>query len=215
MGEKDFRTGAIVNGYESFGDGESRLPECRQSGIRGQRRHRLCEDEKFFEAANAARPHAYDSPQVLKSTSPCRLQVKNPKLALRSSPKFSTRQGNVSRKFIRQQSLPIRQTSPYRFSLERSSALARIRASVRARRFRAGAKIGGQRDDWNPIASFIRTSSSKMGVTIGDRVILHAGVVIGTDGFGYVRGDVGYHKFPQIGTVVIRRRCRDRSERHD
>jgi UDP-3-O-[3-hydroxymyristoyl] glucosamine N-acyltransferase len=40
-------------------------------------------------------------------------------------------------------------------------------------------------------------------VTLGDRVILHAGVCIGADGFGYVRDDVGYHKFPQIGTVVI------------
>jgi UDP-3-O-[3-hydroxymyristoyl] glucosamine N-acyltransferase len=41
-------------------------------------------------------------------------------------------------------------------------------------------------------------------VTLGDRVILHAGVVVGADGFGYVRDDVGaYHKFPQIGTVVI------------
>ena len=41
------------------------------------------------------------------------------------------------------------------------------------------------------------------GVTIGSRVILHAGVCIGADGFGYVRHDHGYHKFPQIGTVVI------------
>jgi UDP-3-O-[3-hydroxymyristoyl] glucosamine N-acyltransferase len=41
------------------------------------------------------------------------------------------------------------------------------------------------------------------GVTIGDRVILHAGVVIGADGFGYVRNDMGYHKFPQLGTVLI------------
>lgn len=41
------------------------------------------------------------------------------------------------------------------------------------------------------------------GVTIGDRVILHAAVCIGADGFGYVRHDHGYHKFPQIGTVVI------------
>ncbi|HET6670773.1 MAG TPA: UDP-3-O-(3-hydroxymyristoyl)glucosamine N-acyltransferase [Pyrinomonadaceae bacterium] len=40
-------------------------------------------------------------------------------------------------------------------------------------------------------------------VTIGDRVVLHAGVCIGADGFGYVRDDMGYHKFPQIGTVVI------------
>ncbi|HEX8651098.1 MAG TPA: UDP-3-O-(3-hydroxymyristoyl)glucosamine N-acyltransferase [Pyrinomonadaceae bacterium] len=41
------------------------------------------------------------------------------------------------------------------------------------------------------------------GVQIGERVILHAGVVIGADGFGYVRSEDGYHKFPQIGTVVI------------
>ena len=40
-------------------------------------------------------------------------------------------------------------------------------------------------------------------VTIADRVILHAGVCIGADGFGYVRGDMGYHKFPQRGTVVL------------
>ena len=42
------------------------------------------------------------------------------------------------------------------------------------------------------------------GCTIGDDVILHSGVVIGADGFGYVRDESGeYHKFPQIGTVVI------------
>ena len=40
-------------------------------------------------------------------------------------------------------------------------------------------------------------------VTVGNRVILHAGVCIGADGFGYVRGDVSYHKFPQVGTVAI------------
>jgi UDP-3-O-[3-hydroxymyristoyl] glucosamine N-acyltransferase len=43
-------------------------------------------------------------------------------------------------------------------------------------------------------------------VTIGDRVVLHVGVCIGADGFGYVReGDEAgaYHKFPQRGTVVI------------
>lgn len=40
-------------------------------------------------------------------------------------------------------------------------------------------------------------------VTIGDRVILHAGVCVGADGFGYVRSDLGYEKFPQLGTVLI------------
>jgi len=41
------------------------------------------------------------------------------------------------------------------------------------------------------------------GVTIGDNVVLHAGVCIGADGFGYVRDDMAYHKFPQVGTVII------------
>ncbi len=41
------------------------------------------------------------------------------------------------------------------------------------------------------------------GISIGDNVILHAGVCIGADGFGYVRSQMGYHKFPQIGTVTI------------
>lgn len=42
------------------------------------------------------------------------------------------------------------------------------------------------------------------GVRIGDRVIIHNGVVVGADGFGYVRNEDGSHlKIPQLGTVVI------------
>jgi UDP-3-O-[3-hydroxymyristoyl] glucosamine N-acyltransferase len=41
------------------------------------------------------------------------------------------------------------------------------------------------------------------GCTIGDNVILHTGVVIGADGFGYVRDEESHIKFPQIGTVVV------------
>ena len=43
------------------------------------------------------------------------------------------------------------------------------------------------------------------GTTIGDRVIVHAGAVLGSDGFGYVRdGKTGrYEKFPQVGRLVI------------
>lgn len=41
------------------------------------------------------------------------------------------------------------------------------------------------------------------GVRLGERVTLHAGACIGADGFGYVRDETGYHKFPQIGFVLI------------
>lgn len=41
--------------------------------------------------------------------------------------------------------------------------------------------------------------------TLGDRVVVHAGAVLGSDGFGYVRDRATgrYEKFPQIGQLVI------------
>ena len=43
------------------------------------------------------------------------------------------------------------------------------------------------------------------GTTLGDRVIVHAGAVLGSDGFGYVRDRKSghYEKFPQVGRLVI------------
>jgi len=38
---------------------------------------------------------------------------------------------------------------------------------------------------------------------IGDRVIIHAGVSIGQDGFGFAMGPDGHLKVPQIGRVII------------
>jgi UDP-3-O-[3-hydroxymyristoyl] glucosamine N-acyltransferase len=38
---------------------------------------------------------------------------------------------------------------------------------------------------------------------LGNRVILHAGVVVGADGFGYVLAEGRQHKFPQVGEVII------------
>jgi UDP-3-O-[3-hydroxymyristoyl] glucosamine N-acyltransferase len=40
-------------------------------------------------------------------------------------------------------------------------------------------------------------------VRIGDRVTIHAGAVIGSDGFGYLPAPDGIRKIPQVGTVVI------------
>jgi UDP-3-O-[3-hydroxymyristoyl] glucosamine N-acyltransferase len=39
--------------------------------------------------------------------------------------------------------------------------------------------------------------------TVGQRVILHSGVLIGTDGFGYLPGPQGFRKIPQVGIVEI------------
>ncbi len=41
------------------------------------------------------------------------------------------------------------------------------------------------------------------GVSVGSRVLIHAGSVIGSDGFGFVPTPAGPKKIPQTGTVVI------------
>jgi UDP-3-O-[3-hydroxymyristoyl] glucosamine N-acyltransferase len=41
------------------------------------------------------------------------------------------------------------------------------------------------------------------GCRVGARCIIHSGTVIGSDGFGFVPGEAGHVKIPQLGTVVI------------
>ena len=82
-----------------------------------------------------------------------------------------------------------------------------IPRSATEHNLRAGAKVGddvkiGENCVLHPNV-FVEDNSQ-----IGNNVILHSGVVIGADGFGYVRdGANGYVKFPQIGTVIIEDDC--------
>ncbi|MBU3742272.1 MAG: UDP-3-O-(3-hydroxymyristoyl)glucosamine N-acyltransferase [Candidatus Kapabacteria bacterium] len=42
------------------------------------------------------------------------------------------------------------------------------------------------------------------GTSVGQRCIIHAGAVVGSDGFGYIeRPDGSFEKIPQVGTVVV------------
>lgn len=45
--------------------------------------------------------------------------------------------------------------------------------------------------------------SLQAGVRVGDRVRLHAGVRLGTEGFGYARGPEGPVKIPQVGGCIV------------
>ncbi len=49
----------------------------------------------------------------------------------------------------------------------------------------------------------IGPNASIANALIGDRVIIHTGVRIGQDGFGYIAGPSGHIKVPQIGRVII------------
>ena len=50
---------------------------------------------------------------------------------------------------------------------------------------------------------FIGPGASLTNALVADHVILHAGVRIGQDGFGFVLGSDGHLKIPQIGRVII------------
>jgi UDP-3-O-[3-hydroxymyristoyl] glucosamine N-acyltransferase len=49
----------------------------------------------------------------------------------------------------------------------------------------------------------IGASATIVHALIGDRVIIHPGVRIGQDGFGYIPGAAGHGKVPQVGRVII------------
>jgi UDP-3-O-[3-hydroxymyristoyl] glucosamine N-acyltransferase len=61
-----------------------------------------------------------------------------------------------------------------------------------------GAKIGQDCDIYPNVTIY-------PGTTISNRVIVHAGAVVGSDGFGYVRDAKSgrYEKFPQVGKLII------------
>ena len=114
---------------------------------------------------------------------------------------------------------PVSRPAPGVHALAAIAADARLGADVSVGPFVAigeGAHIGDrtviypERDDWcgrnasEAIARSIRTSPFASAAPSGDRVILQNGVVIGGDGYGFVRrGDGTHEKIPQVAVVVI------------
>jgi UDP-3-O-[3-hydroxymyristoyl] glucosamine N-acyltransferase len=160
------------------------------------------EEGKFFAAASESKASCVISPVGTDVKAPCRIEAKNPKLAFA---------------LIAEVLHPPKQRQPEIHHTAAISPAAEIGAHVFIGAFvcvgensivgdrtqiRAGAKIGDHVTVGNDCVIHPNVFLED-GVTIGNRVILHAGVVIGADGFGYVRGEMGYHKFPQIGTVII------------
>lgn len=66
----------------------------------------------------------------------------------------------------------------------------------------AGCNVGAGVEMGEDCVLFSRVTLYR-GVRIGARVRIHAGTVIGSDGFGYVFADSRYYKFPQRGRVEI------------
>jgi UDP-3-O-[3-hydroxymyristoyl] glucosamine N-acyltransferase len=192
---------ANVGGHV-FGDGNISINGVASLDSAAEGDIAYVEEEKLFAAAADSQASCLITASGTDVNAPCRIEVKNPKLAFA---------------LIAEVLHPPQQRQPEIHHTAVLSPGAKTGDGVFVGAFvclgenstvgdrtqiRAGAKIGDN----------VRVGSDCVihpnvfledGVTIGNGVILHAGVVIGADGFGYVRGEMGYHKFPQIGTVVI------------
>lgn len=190
-----------VNG-QVVGNGEIFVSRVASLDAAGEGDIAYVEDEKLFEAAGVSKASCLIVPNGADVKAPCRIEVRNPKLAfaliaeLLHPPKQRIPETHQSAVIAPNAEIG---TDVFIGAFVCIGENSRVGARTQ---LRAGVKIGDNvaiGDDCviHPNVFF------EDGVTIGNRVILHSGVVIGADGFGYVRGEMGYHKFPQIGTVVI------------
>jgi UDP-3-O-[3-hydroxymyristoyl] glucosamine N-acyltransferase len=162
------------------------------------------EDEKFFEAARASRASVVIAPEgaALEGLK-CVIEVKRPKLAFALAA--------AALRPARTRAASVHPTA----SIARTAMLGEgvyVGAHVSVGE---GSTVGSgaQLLDGVSLGDGVHVGRDCVlhpnvvlydGVTLGERVVLHAGVVVGADGFGYVRDESGvYHKFPQVGTVVI------------
>lgn len=201
MTKKVSELAALVHG-PVVGDGELAIQRVASLDSAADGDIAYVADAKFFGAARESKASCVIVPDSSELDLPCQIKVKNPKLAFA---------------LIAEVLHPAKKREPeiHASAVIAESADIALQVFIGAfvcvgenskigsgTQIRAGAKIG---DNVTVGADCVIHPNVFLenGVTIGDRVILHAGVVIGADGFGYVRGDMGYHKFPQIGTVLI------------
>ena len=189
-------------GGQVIGDGKILIQRVASLESAGDREITYVEDEKFFAAGGASKASCVIVPLGADVTTSCRIEVTKPKLAFALIAALlhpqKRRESFVHPTAVIADGADVALTvyiGPH-VSIGENSTIGA------GTRIEAGVVVGdavtiGIDCVLHPNVTLYD------GITIGDNVVLHAGVCIGADGFGYVRDDMSYHKFPQVGTVVI------------
>ena len=184
------------------GDGSASISRIASLEFAGEGAIAYVEDKKFFAEAGKSNASCLIVPINAEVKAVCRIEVKQPKLAFAMIAELlhpsKKREPAIHPTAVIAPTAEVDE-SAYLGPHVAIEDYARVGAGTR---IEAGVVVGASVE----IGCLCVLHPNVViydGASIGDRVILHAGVCVGADGFGYVRGDMGYHKFPQIGTVVI------------
>lgn len=191
----------LVNGLV-IGDSERRIRGVASLSAAGEGEIAFLEEAKFVGEAQSSKASCLIVPSNLEIEFPCAIQARRPKLAFaliaRELHKPPAREPSIHPTAIIAESTRI-DSSAYIGAYVRIGERTIIGAGTQ---IHDGVSIGANVSVGRDCVLHPRVTLYDE-ITIGERVILHAGVCIGADGFGYVRDEDGYHKFPQIGTVII------------
>lgn len=184
------------------GDGDVLIRRVASLDAAGEGEISYVEDEKRFAAASASKASCVIVPVGAEVNAPCRIETKRPKLAFALIAELlhapDKRQPSVHPTAVIAETAEV-DANVWLGPHVVINDYARVGARTR---LEAGVVVGANATVGSECVLHPNVVLYD-GVTIGDRVFLHAGVCVGADGFGYVRGDMGYHKFPQIGTAII------------
>ena len=159
-------------------------------------------DSRYLAAARASRAGAFLAPDGAPPLSAPVLRATAPRLALIRllrlfHPEESVHPGIHPRAAVAAEAYVDPSASVGAFAVIEANAV--VRAGVRVFPFvyvGAGAEIGEDTRLYPHVVVLDR-------VRVGRRVIVHAGAVLGADGFGYAPDSGAYRKIPQVGGVVI------------
>ncbi len=189
-------------GGSIVGDGDTQVYRVASLAAAGEGEIAYVEDEKLFDAAAKSQASCLIVPAGANINATCRIEVKNPKLAFALIAEVLHPRKERAPETHPTVVIGVNADIAFEVFIGAFVCIGENSIIGAGTQIRAGAKVGDNVSIGSDCVIHPNVFLED-GVSIGDRVILHAGVVGGADGFGYVRGDLGYHKFPQIGTVVI------------
>ncbi|MGI8556315.1 MAG: UDP-3-O-(3-hydroxymyristoyl)glucosamine N-acyltransferase [Pyrinomonadaceae bacterium] len=191
----------LVDGKLHDADGAGEI--FRVAGFEAAAENEISFVEKndLAEAAKNSKAACLLIPEDFSAELPCSITVKNPKLAFA---KIAAKLHSFKRRTGWHENISIAENASVRARFVGAFVTVGANSAIgEGSEIAAGTRIGNNVSIGEDTIIFPNCVIYD-NVSIGNNCVIHAGTIIGADGFGFVRdGERGYVKFPQIGAVEI------------